>query len=545
MRRSTGARPRSGCESGNTERMTIMKKSLLRAAALLLTLALLCGIVPLAAQASRFEAGANEVFLILRTPQSQYDLRTAEGLRAYILSCTSPFRHSVGDVVKDCADAVKSAEVIYTQEENRLSVVRVGIAEDKKDHTYELGVLLQQNEDVLDVSTQKTDPVGDPWVYAYGTFTSEGYSVTLRTSGLADLQKIEFRFDYNESTLQALDMNVVVNAFGGLPFYTITEKKETACRRVTVTPVAGIRITGFEDLFTLRFATRAAGDMDFAVFCLLTDAQGETQSVPVTTRLNKSIPAPYPQEYAGDMFDIFINDVSFCAIRNELFQDPAYRETLFAQAYDLYREHLQPKVLTGANETSAQGLPNREGCSRFVSVIFPSDAASDEAKDYTAYNTEKLSQIASLTKEVLYVSRTTPCAVVLTDGTKQTLDAVSAAQAVECVTDPFQRYYGDVCFGDTFGLDPEQACNSAAARMILLHCAGLKAAATEKTAFLAKDERLFYLFCDVNRDNKITSADARLMLRMATKLDDPNDYRVAFPSDWELYWNIGIFAQDA
>lgn len=547
----------------------LMKRPVNIAACLLLAACLLfCAFSP-AAGAIGYQGGARKVLLIVQDVKGEYDITTADGVRAYIASCDPPSEFSPAGEIDKLVAAVDRVETIFTDGTNGLRTICVYVTEGSEELTYELGLLLERNGDVLDVSTADHlyDSAGTPQIYAYGGYQPDGYAVSVLAQKVSGFRELRFDVVYNGATLEPDGMTVRCTRFQGLPFYEFGSGQFLLDAeplpdgsggdrgvRITVRSVGSDRIGDNEivELFYFTFRTIKAGKMGLSVGCSMTGADGKDRILPVEARFNDKVALPYPKETAGEIADVNVNGLEFCAIRNEYFARNS--ERLFRRAYALYKKNTQPGLLK--NDAYRQEPVFLDcGMDRFVSVIFRDGGGEqtferdvvdenggrrDEGTvSYGAENEKMLAQLGEPILETLYISDTTPCAVVRTDGRPETLKAILQNENVEYVDDPFRMNYADFRWGDRTGPAPEYMCTAANARKVLRFAARLAdpaEIADERLAEIAGDpECVFCLYFDIDRDNKITAADARLALRMAARIDDPQEYRVDFPCEWELY----------
>ena len=97
-----------------------------------------------------YHSGAKTLLLLVRDAPENAGLLTLDGLKEYVRSCELPEDWREGET-ELLAGIVSSAEEIYCAQQDGFRIVRVGIDEDREELSFELGALLEKNENVIEI----------------------------------------------------------------------------------------------------------------------------------------------------------------------------------------------------------------------------------------------------------------------------------------------------------------------------------------------------------------------------------------------------------
>lgn len=123
-------------------------------------------------------------------------------------------------------------------------------------------------------------------------------------------------------------------------------------------------------------------------------------------------------------------------------------------------------------------------------------------------------------QSILYVGKTTPCAVITVEGGKD-IDGILKNDEIDCITLCFSDFVKTVVFTDDAG-NISFTPSAADARLVLRYAAGL--GGPEKT-YLSEYKKFYYL-SDTDFNGVINAKDARTVLRIAAGLEKGKYYEV-------------------
>lgn len=198
----------------------------------------------------------------------------------------------------------------------------------------------------------------------------------------------------------------------------------------------------------------------------------------------------YADEYFEEYYKEYIDTNSFTTINQLGAYILFYNSASVAKSYEKY----------------ISDVKNSNGI-YYSSVIFNYDS------DFSEERNKSLAESLGNDIEVLYVGKTTPCAVVGVKCGTDDIDNIIENPDVAFISPAFDYLGIWVSLNESL-LDETFEPTAADARRILRYSAGLD------TSFESRSEaKRFFFMSDTDYDNKITSADARTALRISAGLE--------------------------